>query len=108
MLAHPNTVRIYDYGIAEDGTFYYTMEYLPGLTLQELVHGKVPCRRSAQCTSSVKRARPSGEAHAMGLIHRDLKPSNLIASQLGGIPDVLKLLDFGLVRDTPAIRTRKG
>jgi serine/threonine-protein kinase len=101
MLAHPNTIRIYDYGIADDGTFYYTMEYLAGLTLQELVEegGPLPPARVVcflrQAGSALR------EAHALGLIHRDLKPGNFIVSQLGGIPDVLKLLDFGLVHDAP-------
>ena len=100
LLVHPNTVRIYDYGIAHDGTFYYTMEYLPGLTLQELVEqdGPVPPERALNFLRQACSA--LGEAHAMGLVHRDIKPGNLIASQLGGIPDVLKLLDFGLVRST--------
>jgi eukaryotic-like serine/threonine-protein kinase len=100
MLAHPNTIRIYDYGIADDGTFYYTMEYLPGLTLQELVQkfGPLPPGRAAYFLKQACLALQ--EAHGMGLIHRDLKPGNLIASKLGGIPDVLKLLDFGLVHGT--------
>jgi serine/threonine-protein kinase len=107
MLAHPNTVRIYDYGIAEDGTFYYTMEYLPGLTLQELVEkdGPVPPER---VVSLLRRACSAlGEAHALGLVHRDIKPGNLIVSQLGGVPDVLKLLDFGLVRSAPGDRDQE-
>ncbi|MGD0045099.1 MAG: serine/threonine-protein kinase, partial [Isosphaeraceae bacterium] len=101
MQAHPNTVRIYDYGIADDGTFYYTMEYLPGLTLQELVQkfGPLPPERPVYFLRRACSALQ--EAHGMGLIHRDLKPGNLIASELGGILDVLKLLDFGLVHATP-------
>jgi serine/threonine-protein kinase len=102
MLAHPNTVQVFDYGIAEDGTFYYTMEYLPGLTLEDLVRrfGPLPAARAVyflrRACSALR------EAHAMGLIHRDLKPGNFIVSNMGGVPDVLKLLDFGLVR-TPAV-----
>jgi eukaryotic-like serine/threonine-protein kinase len=101
MLAHPNTVRIYDYGIAEDGTFYYTMEYLPGLTLQDLVQqfGPLPPDRTVYFLRRACSALQ--EAHGIGLIHRDLKPGNLITSDLGGSPDVLKLLDFGLVQASP-------
>jgi len=101
MLVHPNTVRIYDYGVAEDGTFYYTMEYLPGLTLQDLVqkYGPLPAERAVYFLRQACLA--LSEAHALGLIHRDLKPSNLLASQLGGMPDVLKVLDFGLVHTAP-------
>jgi serine/threonine-protein kinase len=98
MLSHPNTVEIFDYGHAEDGTFYYAMEYLPGLTLQELVdrHGPMLPERAVallrQLCSALR------EAHAAGLIHRDIKPSNIIVCQRGGMADVAKLLDFGLVR----------
>jgi serine/threonine-protein kinase len=101
LLAHSNTVRVYDYGVTEDGTFYYTMEYLAGLTLQELVlrHGPLPPGRAVHLLRQACGA--LREAHATGLIHRDIKPGNLMTSLLGGTPDVLKLLDFGLVRKAP-------
>lgn len=97
-LTHPNTVRVYDYGLAADGTFYYAMEYLPGLSLQELVtrHGPLPANRTVYLLRQVCAA--LHEAHAIGLVHRDIKPANLIAAQTGGMYDVAKLLDFGLVR----------
>jgi serine/threonine-protein kinase len=97
-LSHPNTVEIYDYGRAEDGTYYYVMEYLPGLSLGELVDrfGPLPPERAVYLLRQVCGA--LGEAHSAGLIHRDLKPSNIFAARRGGIDDVAKLLDFGLVR----------
>ncbi|MDR3622003.1 MAG: serine/threonine-protein kinase [Paludisphaera borealis] len=99
-LSHPNTVDVYDYGRAEDGTYYYVMEYLPGLSLAELVerHGPLPPGRVVYLLGQVCGA--LREAHAAGLIHRDIKPSNIFASRRGGIDDVAKLLDFGLVRPT--------
>jgi serine/threonine-protein kinase len=108
MLAHPNAVRIYDYGVADDGTFYYTMEYLPGLTLQELVekNGPLPPERAIYLLRQACSA--LGEAHRLGLVHRDLKPGNLIACPLGGVPDVLKVLDFGLVRNIRGEREQEG
>jgi serine/threonine-protein kinase len=103
-LTHWNTVEVYDYGHAEDGTFYYVMEYLPGLSLQELVerYGPLPPERAVHFLRQLCDA--LGEAHATGLIHRDIKPSNVIACERGGVADVAKLLDFGLVHGgNPAV-----
>lgn len=97
-LTHPNTVQVFDYGHAEDGTFYYVMEYLPGLTLEELVrrHGPLPPGRAVHFLRQVCAA--LGEAHARGLTHRDIKPGNVMVCERGGVYDVAKVLDFGLVR----------
>jgi eukaryotic-like serine/threonine-protein kinase len=97
-LTHPNTVQIYDYGHADDGTFYYVMEFLPGLTLQQLVEREGPL--SAGRTIRILRQLCGAlrEAHAAGLIHCDVKPGNTIICDRGGEHDVAKLLDFGLVR----------
>jgi serine/threonine-protein kinase len=97
-LTHPNTVQVFDYGHAADGTFYYVMEYLPGLTLEELVErfGPLPPGRAVHFLRQVCAA--LGEAHARGLTHRDIKPGNVMVCERGGVFDVAKLLDFGLVR----------
>lgn len=97
-LTHPNTVEIYDYGHSEDGTFYYVMEYLPGLTLEEIVHryGPLPPERVVYFLRQICGA--LHEAHTIGLVHRDIKPSNIIVCERGGVHDVAKLLDFGLVK----------
>jgi serine/threonine-protein kinase len=97
-LTHWNVVEVFDYGRADDGTFYYVMEYLPGLTLEELVqrHGPLPPGRAVHLLRQVCAA--LREAHAKGLTHRDLKPGNVIVGERGGVYDVAKLLDFGLVQ----------
>jgi serine/threonine-protein kinase len=97
-LSHPNTVDVFDYGRTEDGTYYYVMEYLPGMSLAELVsrHGPLPPGRTVYLLRQACQA--LSEAHSAGLIHRDVKPSNIFAARRGGMDDVAKLLDFGLVR----------
>jgi len=97
-LSHWNTVNIFDYGHTDDGTFYYVMEYLRGMSLAELVrkHGPLPPARAIHLLRQTCRALQ--EAHAAGLVHRYIKPANLFAARLGGMHDVAKLLDFGLVR----------
>jgi serine/threonine-protein kinase len=97
-LSHWNSVEIYDYGRTDDGTFFYVMEYLPGLSLEELLerHGPLPAARVIYFSRQV--CQGLREAHAIGLIHRDIKPGNVFAAQRGGLYDVVKLLDFGLVK----------
>lgn len=98
-LTHPNTVAIYDYGRTQDGVFYYAMEYLDGITLEDLVAmiGPLPPERTIHVLVQVADA--LSEAHALGLVHRDVKPDNIMLCERGGVPDVVKVLDFGLVKD---------
>jgi len=96
-LSHWNTVEILDYGRTEDGTFYYVMEHLPGMTLADLVdrHGPLAPERAVYLLLQVCDA--LREAHEAGLVHRDVKPQNIVVAQRGGVYDVAKILDFGLV-----------
>ncbi|MCO6458126.1 MAG: serine/threonine protein kinase [Pirellulaceae bacterium] len=97
-LSHWNNIDIYDYGRADDGTFYYVMEFLPGMNLHDLVqrHGPLPPQRVAYLMRQTCDA--LAEAHGWGLIHRDIKPANIFAAERGGMYDVAKLLDFGLAK----------
>jgi hypothetical protein len=97
-LKHWNTVQIYDYGFTDDGTFYYVMEFLPGMTLEQIVQrdGPLPPARVIHFLRQVCAA--LAEAHGLHLVHRDVKPANVMVCQRGGVFDVAKLLDFGLVR----------
>ena len=96
-LRHPNTVEIYDYGRADDGTFYYVMEYLNGLSLEDLVaaHGPQPPDRVVHILRQVCGA--LREAHRLGMVHRDIKPSNVLIFPDGTPHDQIKVVDFGLV-----------
>jgi len=97
-LSHWNTVDIFDYGRAADGTFYYVMEYLPGMSLLDLVRhsGPLPPARALHLIRQTCNA--LAEAHDLGLVHRDIKPANIFAAIRGGRHDVAKLLDFGLAK----------
>jgi len=105
-LTHWNTIEIFDYGRAEDGSFYYVMEYLPGMSLEQLVemHGPLPPARVIHLLAQACDA--LSEAHAQKLIHRDIKPANIFAARRGDIYDVAKLLDFGLAK--PLARMEAG
>ena len=97
-LRHPNTVEIYDYGTTRDGRRYYAMEHLEGISLEALVaaHGPLPVARVVhvlrQACGSLR------EAHERGWVHRDVKPGNLMLCVRAGEHDVVKLLDFGIVK----------
>ncbi|MDQ3025401.1 MAG: serine/threonine protein kinase [Pseudomonadota bacterium] len=105
-LAHPNTIEIYDYGTTREGQWYYAMEYLRGASLEEIVRrqGPMPAARVVhalrQACGSLK------EAHDRGWVHRDVKPSNLMLCVRGGEHDVLKVLDFGLIKQVRNPDTR--
>ncbi len=96
-LSHWNTIEIFDYGHTEDGTFYYVMEYMRGLSLADLVKRYGPQSPARSIHFLAQTCWALQEAHNHGLIHRDLKPANIFAAKRGGVFDVTKLFDFGLV-----------
>ncbi|QDT29042.1 Serine/threonine-protein kinase PknB [Gimesia panareensis] len=97
-LNHPNTIAIYDYGRTPEGVFYYAMELLDGINLDDLVKefGPLPEARVIHLLKQV--AGSLSEAHQRGVIHRDIKPANIFLTHRGGVYDFIKLLDFGLVK----------
>ncbi|MDQ3232835.1 MAG: serine/threonine protein kinase, partial [Pseudobdellovibrionaceae bacterium] len=97
-LTHHNTVAIYDFGMLKNGRFYYAMEYLPGISLAKLIEleQRLPYPRVIYLLLQV--CGSLQEAHSLGLIHRDIKPLNIMICRLGGVYDVVKVVDFGLVK----------
>lgn len=98
LLSHPNTVRIFDYGRTPDRVFYYAMELLDGASLDRVVKvaGPLPPGRVIHIMEQIAGALV--EAHGIGFIHRDIKPANIIVTDRAGVPDLVKVLDFGLVK----------
>jgi eukaryotic-like serine/threonine-protein kinase len=98
LMRSAHTMELYDFGVADDGTFYYVMELLDGFNLDDLVErfGPVPAERAVHFLGQI--CSSLAEAHEAGLIHRDVKPANLYACTYGREVDFIKVLDFGLVK----------
>ena len=101
-LSSPNTVRLYDFGLSETGSFYLVMELLTGMDVQALVQRFGPLAPERVVSVIQQACRSLGEAHAAGALHRDIKPNNLFLCRLGLEWDVVKVLDFGLVKSLNA------
>jgi serine/threonine-protein kinase len=98
LMRSPHTIQIYDFGVTDEGAFYYVMELLNGLDLQDLVarFGPLPYERAVHLLRQV--CASLEEAHVSGLIHRDIKPANVYACCYGLEVDFVKVLDFGLAK----------
>ena len=97
-LSSPNTIRIFDFGITDDGTFYYVMELLSGRDLESLVREFGPLHPNRAVMLLRQACRSLADAHARGLVHRDVKPANIYVCRMGLEYDFVKVLDFGLVK----------
>ncbi len=97
-LSHPNTVRVFDYGVTEDGIWYYAMELLDGVDLGRLLESSGPLEPARALYLLSQASRALSEAHERGIFHRDIKPENLFVTRAGGQRDFLKVLDFGIAK----------
>jgi serine/threonine-protein kinase len=101
-LNSPHTIGVFDFGLSNDGLFYYVMELLAGMDLETLVRqfGPLPPERAVFLLRQVSHS--LADAHARGMVHRDIKPANIYVCRMGLDYDFIKVLDFGLVK----LRTR--
>jgi serine/threonine-protein kinase len=97
-LRHPNTIEVYDFGRATDGTVYCAMEYVAGISLADLSIAEGPLPPGRVIHFWIQACASLEEAHARGVLHRDIKPGNLMTCILGGVYDWIKVLDFGLAQ----------
>ncbi len=100
-LRSPHTVSLFDFGIAEDGRFFYVMELLDGLDMHTLVERIGPIQPARAVHLMQQACLSLAEAHQHGLVHRDVKPANLQVCRVGVETDFVKVLDFGLVKAEP-------
>ncbi len=97
-LAHPNSIRVLDFGEAEDGTLFMAMEHLGGRDLGALIAGSGPLPEERIVRIGAQVLEALGEAHAQGVIHRDLKPENVMVEDRRNAPDHVTVLDFGIAK----------
>jgi beta-lactam-binding protein with PASTA domain len=102
-LQHPNVVNVFDRG-RHDGTYYIAMEYLPGLTLKEVIARDAPLRQEQAIDYALQVLQAAGFAHRRGVIHRDLKPHNVMVTGDGQV----KVTDFGIARAGASEMTETG
>ncbi len=102
-LSSPHTVQLFDFGVADDGSFYYVMELLDGLDLQRLVERYGPLRAERAIYLLRQVCHSLAEAESQGLVHRDIKPANLFVCRYGGENDFVKVLDFGIAKTPPEL-----
>lgn len=111
-LSHPNTVRVFDFGETDGGFLFLAMERLVGETLQEVISTNVradkPMDGPEAANIGIAVLRSLSEAHAHGLVHRDLKPANIFLHEIAGGDRIVKVLDFGIVKDVDASMTQAG
>jgi eukaryotic-like serine/threonine-protein kinase len=110
-LRHPNSIVVHEYGRTDEGHYFIAMEYLEGRDLARAIADDGPFAPARAQHIALQVCESLIEAHELGIVHRDIKPLNVFLSQVGGQPDHVKVLDFGLAKllgDASAVQTRAG
>ncbi len=97
-LNHPNSIQVMDFGAAEEGELYLTMEFVKGRDLQQLLSREYPLAETRVIHLMAQVLDALEEAHLQHVIHRDLKPENIMVAEMRGDADFVKVLDFGIAK----------
>jgi tRNA A-37 threonylcarbamoyl transferase component Bud32/tetratricopeptide (TPR) repeat protein len=100
MLSHPNVVATREFGVAEDGRPYIVMDYVDGIPLSTLIEKQSPLRPERAIELVLQMCEGLGHSHEKGIVHRDIKPANIIIESEGGERETVKIVDFGIAKNT--------
>jgi eukaryotic-like serine/threonine-protein kinase len=103
-LTHPNVVGVYDWGSADELTYYMVMEYVPGNDLRDVLATRGALQPAQAVVVMAAVCDALDEAHSGGLVHRDVKPENILIDRMGKV----KVADFGIALAMDADRTMPG
>jgi serine/threonine-protein kinase len=103
-----HTIQLYDFGITEEGAFFYVMELLDGFNLDTLVRRFGPQSAERTVHLLTQACDSLWDAHRSSLIHRDVKPANIYACRYGHWVDFVKILDFGLVKQDGSLAVQEA
>jgi serine/threonine-protein kinase len=95
-ISHPNVVRIHDWGVTDDGVWYYAMDLLEGVDLQSVIRRCGPMPPALALHLLVPAAQGLAEAHRRGILHRDIKPGNMFVVADDNELLRIELFDFGI------------
>ena len=106
-LSHPNSIRLFDFGVTEAEEPYMVMELLEGVDLARYIadHGPLPLAPTLHIVRQILLA--LSEAHALGIVHRDIKPDNVFVARVRGGDNIVKVMDFGIAGVTRSTRQHK-
>jgi len=102
-----HVARVMDVGVTDDGTPYLVMEYVEGRDLSEELEARGPLPIELAVNYVLQGAVGVAEAHALNIVHRDLKPSNLFLAKLPNGRSLVKVLDFGIAKESSAVENKE-
>jgi eukaryotic-like serine/threonine-protein kinase len=100
-LSHPNVLAIHDFGLTDQGIPYLVMDYLEGVSLASVLQQSNYLELTRALDIFMQTCAGLYHAHQKGVVHRDLKPGNIMLVEVDGVPDFVKIVDFGIAKLMP-------